>query len=120
MTRKRRMSITATITYPKDGREYRCGGVVDPDDAFMIRKGDEIFPRAGDMLSIRVGRGKSLWLILDEPTNLPDFLAHLALIDSEDGEEETLGDFERRLSLRDDLAEAFEKAAMKLRAAPRR
>lgn len=119
-TRERKMSISAIITYPKDGREYRCQGLLDPDLASIIRKGDEFIPRAGDTLSIWAGQEKFLQLIFNEPTKLPDFMAHLALFEDEDSEEETLGDFERRLSLRDDLAEAFEKAAMKLRAAPRR
>ena len=116
------LSFNAAIIYMKDGREFAFSGRVDLEGASVIRKGDQFVPRAYDELYLcsSTQRNKLFRLQVRNPLNLPSFLADLALRVSDDGDDESQGDFERRLSLRDDLATEFEKAAKRLRTAPRR
>lgn len=104
-----KVSISGTVHYPLAGR-YTGGGEVgygfvslDPDGF--------VNP---DRTTLRAG---SLEIVIRGLTSLPDLIASLAL-EQPDGDESPKG-FADRLKRRDDIAEAFYQAALRIRQAPR-
>ncbi|SFJ57084.1 hypothetical protein SAMN03080618_03343 [Aquamicrobium aerolatum DSM 21857] len=113
------VAFRASVSYD-GGQTFKGGGPVS--HATFTRNGEAGLYR--DNLTIWAGgqnSNRDLTLTVSDPSRLPEFLVDLLLVARDEGDEdERVEDFNNRLSLRDEVAVAMEKAAARLRSAPRR
>lgn len=108
-----KVSITGTVRYERNG--YTGGGGVDSGDVVWDPDG---FVNPDRMtLRTRAQSDRDLQIEIRGLTSLPDLIASLVL-EQPDGDESPKG-FADRLKRRDDIAEAFYQAALRMKQAPR-
>ncbi|MDL2398449.1 hypothetical protein [Rhizobium mayense] len=103
----KKVSIVGNVVYSKDGRTHAARGYVD--DGSAVR--DRIMLMAG-------GRSdRRLRVEIRGLAALPDLIASILLDKPED--DESAEEFTDRLRMRDEIAQAFQEAAARIRNAPR-
>jgi hypothetical protein len=110
-----KVSIRGTVGYSRPGRGYTGGGGVIGGDVVWDPDGSVI----PDRTILRAGSQSDRDLVIEISglTGLPDLIASLVL-EQPDGDESPKG-FADRLKMRDDIAEAFYQAALRIKQAPR-
>lgn len=103
-----KVGITAFVEY--ESREHRGGGKIT--DGYIVSHRNTAFLRTNS-------HSNSLRIEISNLTDLPHMLASLALVPPDEDDVETVEEFTVRLKMRDDLATAFEKAALRLKNAAR-
>lgn len=103
----KKVSVTGTVVYSKDGRAHTAKGYVN--DGFAVR--DRMMLRAGG------NSDRALRIEICGLASLPDLVASMVLEQPEG--DESAEDFMDRLKMRDKIAQAFQEAAVRIKQAPR-
>lgn len=104
---EKKVSIVGTVVYAKDGREHTGKGFVR--DGFTVR----------NRMMLMAGRksDRSLRVEIKGLAALPDLIASMLL--QQPGEDESAEEFTDRIKMRDEVAQAFQEAAGRIRQARR-